>query len=432
MHFFLQFILKYISKFVLWRYKPVIIAITGSVGKTSVRDAVFTLISKRFRVRKSVKNYNNEIGVPMSVIGSRSGKLKFFEYLNVIFSGIFLFFWKNNDFPRFLVLEMGADKPGDIKYLTDIARPNISVVTAIGEMPAHIEFFPERDALIEEKARILTALPENGAAVLNYDDLSVRDMRHSLPENISILTYGFGSGAVVKGDNYAIGGVEDKNNLDADLYMSFKIAYNGSTVPVRVRGLLGYSQAYAVLAAASIALALGMNLLEISEGIGDYVSPPGRIKLLKGIKNSWIIDDSYNSSPLAALSAVETLAIFKDYRKIAILGDMLELGEYTEKAHRNLGEKAAEVCDLIIAVGSRAKFIYDEALSRSFSKENIFYFDHHQIEEAGKFIQKKINSGDMILVKGSQEMRMEKIVQEIMAEPEKAKELLVRQDWEDA
>ncbi|MEK7627715.1 MAG: Mur ligase family protein [Patescibacteria group bacterium] len=432
MKLFLQFILKYISKFILWRYAPVIIAITGSVGKTSARDAVFTLILKRFMVRKSVKNYNNEIGVPMSVIGSGGGKLTIFEYLNVIFSGIFLFFWKNNNFPRFLVLEMGVDKQGDIKNLTDIVRPNISVVTAIGEMPAHIEFFPERDALIEEKMQLLMALPENGVAVLNYDDLSVRDMRYSLSENISILTYGFGSGAVVKGDNYAIGGIEDKNNLDTNLYMSFKIAYNGSTVPVRICGLLGYSQAYAVLAAASIAIALGMNLLEITEGIGDYISPPGRTKLLKGIKKSWIIDDSYNSSPLAAISAIETLAIFKDYRKIAILGDMLELGEYTEKAHCNLGVKAAEVCDFIIAVGLRAKFIYDEALSRGFNKENIFYFDQHQVEEAGKFLQKKINSGDMILIKGSQEMRMEKIVKEIMAEPEKAKELLVRQDYKDA
>lgn len=409
-----------------------IIGITGSVGKTSVRDAVFTLISKRFMVRKSAKNYNNEIGVPMSVIGSGNGKLKIFEYLSVIFRGIFLFFWKNDNFPRFLVLEMGADKPGDIKYLVDIVRPNIAVVTAIGEMPAHIEFFPERDALIEEKSRLLTALPENGAAVLNYDDLSVRDMRHLLSENISILTYGFGSGADVKGDNYAIGGAEDKTNLDTHLYMSFKIAYNGSTVPIRIRGLLGHSQAYAVLAAASIGLALGMNLLEIAEGISGYVSPPGRTKLLKGIKSSWIIDDSYNSSPLAALSAMETLEVFEDYRKIAVLGDMLELGEYMEKAHRNLGVKAAEICDIIIAVGSRAKFIYDKALSCGFNKENIFYFDQHQIEEAGKFLREKIHSGDMILIKGSQEMRMEKIVKEIMAEPEKAKELLVRQDWQDA
>lgn len=409
-----------------------IIAITGSVGKTSARDAVFVLISKRFLVRKSAKNYNNEIGVPMSVIGSANGKLKILEYLSVIFRGIFLFFRKDGSFPRFLVLEMGADKPGDIKYLVDIARPNIAVVTAIGEMPAHIEFFPERDALIKEKSRILTALPENGTAILNYDDLSARDMRHLLPENTPVLTYGFGSGAVVKGDNYFIGGIEDKNNLDMHLYMSFKIAYNGSTVPVRIHNLLGHSQSYAVLAAASIGLALGMNLLEIAEGISGYIPPPGRTKLLKGIKNSWIIDDSYNSSPLAALSAMETLEAFKDYRRIAVLGDMLELGEYTEKAHRNLGAKAAEVCDFIIAVGLRAKFIYDEALSRGFNKENIFYFDQHQIEEAGKFLQKKIHSGDMILIKGSQEMRMEKIVKEIMAEPEKAKELLVRQDWQDA
>jgi UDP-N-acetylmuramoyl-tripeptide--D-alanyl-D-alanine ligase len=424
-------ILKNISKGIIWRHRPIIIAITGSVGKTSVRDAIFAVISRRFAVRKSVKNYNNEIGVPLSIIGVK-GDRGLFGYVGAVLKGLYLCFFGVKNFPKFLVLEMGADKPGDIKYLAGFIKPHIAVVTAIGEMPVHIEFFPERDALIKEKMNLLEALPKDGIAILNYDDLSVRDMRSVLTDKNVLLTYGFGSGAMVKGDNYEIRGLEEKDSIDRSLYMNFKVEFGGSIIPVRIPNLLGSSQAYATLAASAVALSLGINLLEISEGLRGYHSPAGRMKLIKGIKNSWIIDDTYNSSPLAVDAALDTLAKFDKYRKIAVLGDMMELGQFMEDAHRLTGKRAAEACDLIIAVGQRARFIYDEAVMSGFSKDNIFYFDHHQLTEAGELLQGKIKTNDVVLVKGSQYMRMEKIVKEVMAEPELAGDLLVRQDWSDA
>lgn len=424
----LKFILKTISRIILWRHKPVVVAITGSVGKTSVRDAVFAVLNKRFAVGKSIKNYNNEIGVPLSIIGVKS-TVGFLGYILVILKGIYFCFFGTGKYPKFLVLEMGADKPGDIKYLTNFVKPQIAVITAIGEMPVHIEFFPERDALIKEKMNLLEALPKNGVAILNYDDLSVRDMRSVLTDENVLLTYGFGGGSIVKSDNYEIRGLEDKNSIDRNLYMSFKVEFRGSIVPVRIPGLLGSSQAYAALAASAVGLSLGMNLSEISEGLRDYHSPIGRMKLIKGIKNSWIIDDTYNSSPLAVDAALDTLAKFENYGKIAVLGDMMELGQFTEEAHRFVGGLAAKVCDLIIVVGQRARFIFEEAVVSGFPKDNIFYFDHHQSAEAGELLQSKIKTGDVVLIKGSQYMRMEKIVKEVMAEPELADDFLVRQDW---
>lgn len=432
MKIILQFILKIISKIILWRYNPVIIGITGSVGKTSVKEAALAILRRRFNVRGSVKNYNNEIGVPLSIIGSESGGKSFWRWLKIITRGLYIGLVGSGGFPRILVLEMGADKPGDIGYITKFVKPRIGVVTAIGEMPAHIEFFPERDALIREKFELVRSLSADGTAILNYDDLSVRDMRNNLPDRAVIITYGFGEGSMVKGSDYKISGMENRGTLLDMLCMSFKMEFQGSLVPMKIPGLLGRAQVYAVLAASAAALSLGMNLVEISEGISGYRSPAGRMKLLGGIKNSWIIDDSYNSSPLAAVSALETLEKFEGYRKIAVLGDMLELGGYTERAHTELGGQAAAICDLIFAVGPRANFIYQGALSFGFDRSNIFFFDQHQVGEAGKLLQDKIRDGDVILIKGSQSMRMEKIVKEIMAEPERAQDLLVRQEWPDA
>ncbi len=427
----LKFILKLISKTILWRHKPTIIAITGSAGKTSTRDAIFSVLSKKFSVRKSAKNYNNEIGVPLSIIGVDK-KVSPLGYIGVILKGFYFCFWGARTFPKFLVLEVGTDKPGDIRYITSFVKPTIAVVTAIGEIPVHIEFFPERDALIKEKFSLLEALPKNGTAILNYDDLSVRGMRRQLTEETNALTYGFSAGAMVKADNFSISGLDNKEILEDSLRMNFKIDYNGSIVPVRVPGVLGHAQSYAVLAATTIALSMGMNIVEITEGLQDYESPVGRMNLLRGVKESWIIDDTYNSSPIALDSALDSLVKFDEYRRIAVLGDMMELGQHMEEAHRQVAKKAIGVCDIIIAVGERARFIYDEALSLGFDKDSIFYFDHHQLSEAGNALEMQLRKGDMVLVKGSQSMRMERIVKEVMREPLRAKELLVRQDWPDA
>ena len=422
----LQLLLKTLSQIVLWKYKPTIVAITGSVGKTSAKEAIYTVLKNHFQTRRNLRNYNNEIGVPLTILGLETGGRSIGKWLKNFFKALAMIIFKVN-YPEILVLEMGADKPGDIKYLISFALAKIGVITAIGQFPVHLEFFPERDKLIEEKSALIKSLPKNGLAILNYDDLSVRAMRDNAPAKTRIITYGSGQGADLRFANYEL---RITNLEEGDFGITFKLEYEGSVVPMRLKKCLGKQQAYAAAAAAAVGLNFGLNLVNISNALKKYRPLAGRNNLIKGIKNTWIIDDTYNASPSATIAALETLNQFpaKDAkgekkRKIAVLGDMLELGELTEEAHRQVGQEAVLTADLIFTVGERARFIADEVRKSGFDREKIFEFD--RAEEAGRILQEKLEPGDIILVKGSRAMKMEKIVKEIMAEPEKASKLLV-------
>jgi len=165
--------------------------------------------------------------------------------------------------------------------------------------------------------------------------------------------------------------------------------------------------------------------VEIAEALNRYESLPGRFKIIAGVKSSTVIDDTYNASPLAMQEALDTLRSLKAKRKIAVLGDMLEIGKYTLQAHESIGRLAAKSVDILITIGLRAKFIAEAAIRAGLPKRSIFNF--MSVVEAGVFLRNKIQKGDLILIKGSQAVRMEKIVKEIMAEPGRASELLVRQ-----
>jgi UDP-N-acetylmuramoyl-tripeptide--D-alanyl-D-alanine ligase len=213
---------------------------------------------------------------------------------------------------------------------------------------------------------------------------------------------------------------------------------------VRIVGSLGKSQAWSAAAATAVGSVLGMNLVQIGEALQNYHGPKGRLKILRGIKNSNIIDDTYNASPASTRLALETLRdlllpssatsesalagrqseVLLSGRKVAVLGDMLELGEYSEKAHRDVGVFASEVVDILVCVGSQAKFIAESAQDK-LSSDKIFTFENS--DNAKPKVRELIREHDLVLVKGSQGMRMEKIVEAIMAEPEYKKELLVRQ-----
>jgi UDP-N-acetylmuramyl pentapeptide synthase len=190
-------------------------------------------------------------------------------------------------------------------------------------------------------------------------------------------------------------------------------------------GVFGKTQSYAAAAAALAGLIFGMNLVKISEALTHYRAPAGRLRIIPGIKGSTIIDDTYNSSPTACHEALDVLRRLKAKRKIAVLGDMLELGRYTMAAHHEVGRLAAKVVDLLITVGLRAKFIAEGAIEAGMAKKSVVSFQ--SVREAGLFLQEKIRENDLILVKGSQGVRMERIVLEVMAEPQNAAELLVRQ-----
>lgn len=413
--------LTFFARLIIKKYKPIIIGITGSVGKTSSKEAIVTVLKDLFPVRASQGNYNNELGVPLTIIGEKTGGRSLFRWLKVFLKAIFLLIFPLR-YPKVLILEMGADKPGDIDYLVKNFPPSIAVVTAVG--PTHLEFFGTIQKVALEKSKIIQVLPKDGLAILNIDDEMVKQMKEKTKARV--VTLGFSEEADVQA-------LELREHLESKFLKNeflggtnFKIKYQGDIVPIFLPNLLGKQAAYAALVGAAVGLNFNLNLIYISEQFRNFEPLPGRMHLIPGIKQTIIIDDSYNSSPKAALAALEVLKNIKPEisgRCIAVLGDMLELGAYTEEGHRQVGKAAASVVDYLIGVGERAYFILDEAKKSGLSSEKTFFY--HSSDEAGHFLQSLIKSGDVILIKGSRKMKMEKIVQEIMAEPLQASKLLV-------
>lgn len=428
----LQNILAVLARLTIGRFKPMVIGITGSVGKTSVKEAVFAVLKKKYLVRRSEKNYNNEVGLPLTILGIPHHGKNIFLWCLAFCRTLGELLLPRASYPEILVLEYGVDKPGDMDYLLSIVRPSIAVVTALSDIPVHVEFFKDPEEVFREKAKLVSSLPQSGRAILNHDDYAVYSMGEKT--RAGILTFGFEEHADVIISNYELRLRPDATREGPiPEGISFKIEYKGSVVPFRLRETFGRPQALSAAAATAVGIAMNMNLVEIAEAMRDYRTPPGRLRLLEGIKHTYILDDTYNASPEAVRSALDTLKSLPGRRKIAVLGDMLELGTYTEAAHRAIGDEASGFVDFLFTVGARAKFIAEEATGRGIEKNarvlsraQVLSFDNAQ--EAGRSLEPLLRSGDLVLVKGSQGMRMEKAVEEIMANPERASELLTRQD----
>ena len=424
--------LKFLAELTIRRFKPQIIGITGSVGKTSAKDAIFAVLSarggERGEVRKSEGNLNNELGMPLAILGdwaeedlkliSRgqpAGTEKFKKLLfwwKVIFSSkkrlIDSFFLDKIDYPKILILEYAADRPGDIKYLLEMARPNIAVVTAVGEIPSHVEFFSGPEAVAKEKAKLIESLPANGFAVLNFDDEAVINMKERAKARI--ISFGFGDGADME-----IGNLENFPKSLKEPFefgSSFKLKYGENLAPVNLKNTFGKAQAYASAAAACVGLIFDMNLAEISEALSrNYHPAKGRMNLIKGVKDSYIINDAYNASPISMREAFETLSSLEAKRKIAVLGDMLELGKYSIEAHESLGRLAAKMVDVLVVVGPRAKFVAEAAREEGFPENKIMIFD--SASEARESVQNLLKPGDLVLIKASRAIGLDKVVEEI-------------------
>lgn len=415
----IQYLLKIIASAVVKKYQPEIIGITGSVGKTSTKEAIRMVLGEKFSVRANIKNYNNEIGVPLSVIGAESPGKSFLGWLEIFLESINLLLFKDSNYPKILILEMGADKVGDIEYLVSFLPLKIAIVTTVSE--THLEQFGTMEKVAREKRLLVSRLTKDGAAILNFDDERVNLMQEKTKARV--ITYGFKDGADIRSSDEKVSLLENGEIQG----ISFKVSYQGNIVPMLLPDVLGRHQIYAALAAVAVGVVCELNLLDIAESLKKYQSPKGRMKIIKGIKETLIIDDTYNSSPKAAIAAVETLGEVRSGRKkIAVLADMLELGNFTQEGHFGVGKAVAEnKLDILITVGVLAKKIAQSAIEAGMKDNQIFSFDN--TDSAGKFLQEEIKTGDIILVKGSQGMRMEKVVKELMAEPLRARELLVRQ-----
>lgn len=415
----LEFILKYMAKTVLWRHKPFVIGVTGSIGKTTTREAIYHLVKTEYRTRTASKNYNNEIGVPLTILGVEGGAGSILDLLR-----IFKVWVKNlldANYLEMLVLELGIDRPNDMEYLLSIVKIDIGVVNHVTNV--HREFFKSTDEIAKEKGKIIENLRKSskgGFAILNEDDSRVKKMVNRT--NGEVMTYGYKETADLHASD--ISHIFEDNKFQG---ISFKLNYDGKTIPIRLNNVLAEYHVYAILAAIAVANVLKMNIVELAEQISSFRPPVGRMNLLEGINSSMVIDDTYNASPKATEAAIDTFLGISSKRKIVALGDMLELGEDEGRDHKNVMNKLKESdVDVVFLVGQRMR----EAGKILVDREDmeVMFFDGPM--DAGEELKGIVEAGDLVLVKGSQGMRMEKVVEGVVLDRGNMGELLCRQGVE--
>lgn len=415
-------ILRGMASLMIKKFHPKIVGITGSVGKTSAKEATYSVLSKKFQVRRGEKNYNNEIGVPLTIIGKENKntiggwvKMSFGWFFELVFS---------SHYPEVLILEMGADRPGDIKYFTDFVKLDVGILTDISG--SHLEFFESIEGVAREKSTLLKSLDEKKLAVINIDNEQIAKIKNQIKSRV--MTFGFSEEADVRASDLKYNYVPSENGEGKEIKgLSFKLNFQGKVIPVRLNNILAAHSIYSALSAVCVGLEFGLNLIEICSALENFCLPRGRMTLIAGKGNTSIIDDTYNASPVSTLAALDVLEKIESQRKIVVLGDMLELGNDEEAGHKKVIKKVLDIkADIFLAVGKRMKKNFPTDKKNIFEKGGVFFFGSPL--EATKKLEELVREGDLILVKGSQGMRMEKIVESLMLEAEKAGELLCRQD----
>ena len=343
------------------------IGITGSVGKSSTKELTAAVLSRRYDVLKSEGNLNNEIGLPLTLL-------------------------ELDHHHERAVLEMGMYARGEIAMLCSMARPAVGVVTNVG--PVHLERLGTIEAVTQAKAELVEALPDDGVAVLNYDDARVRSMADLT--KAQAFFYGLDPAADLWADNIESEGLQG---------IYFQMHYRDETLHVQVP-LLGRHSVHTSLRATAVGLAEDMAWDHILEGLQDRRAQL-RLVAVPGPNGSTILDDTYNASPESTIAALNLLAELEG-RKIAVLGDMLELGSHEEEGHRKVGLRAMDVARVLVTVGERGAIIAEEARRNGMPAERVRACASN--DEAVEYLKTVIEPGDMILVKGSRGMRMEDIV----------------------
>ncbi|MBC7836491.1 UDP-N-acetylmuramoyl-tripeptide--D-alanyl-D-alanine ligase [Acetobacteraceae bacterium] len=412
------------ARAVVRKYNPRIVAVTGSVGKTSAKDAIYCVLAHSAYVRKSQKSFNSEVGLPLTILGRPNAWSNPLLWIENLFDGLSLLILPAR-YPEWLVLEVGADRPGDIRSVSKWLPVDVAVITRLPEIPVHVEFFNTVEDIVEEKASLISALKNEGSLVLYEDDERVRSLT-SRASTANIVTFGTSADADVSVSDLKILYEEGKHKHALGMHARLRIGTQ--VAPIEVLGTLGTHSLLPLLAGAAVGKALGKDLPEILEALKAYTPPQGRMRIIEGIKETTLIDDTYNSSPAAVAAALEALKLTGGRRKIAVMGDMLELGRHSAPEHKKAGVHAAKVADILITIGFRARDMAQGALDEGMKDTNVFQFE--DARRAGAELQNMLKEGDVVLIKGSQSIRMERTVEELMAHPEQAKDLLVRQDEE--
>lgn len=355
------------------RFCAEFVAVTGSTGKTTTKNMIASVLSKRFSVIKTPGNYNNQIGLPLTIMQMDATH-------------------------QAGVIEMGMSSFGEIRALMEIVRPRVSVITNIGM--SHIEKLGSRENILKAKMEILQGMAENSVAVVNGDDELLRKGTAAI--DTPVVYFGIESGEYRAVRIDMLGEKRSEYTLRAE----------GKEYPVSIPAA-GRHNIYNSLAAIAVGRAFGMDFEEIILGLEDLEEEKMRLVITDGPGGIKIINDTYNASPDSMKSALEVLRMAEGGRKIAVLADMFEMGQFAEEGHRLVGGYAVENgVDILITVGPNSKYIAQGAMTHGMKRNSIYSFEHKK--DAGQLLETLITKGDVILFKGSRGMQMEELVHSIL------------------
>lgn len=451
-------IITWQARIILKKNNPIIIGVTGNLGKTSTKDFIYNAIKNNLKdteghtlVLSSKKSMNSEFGIPLTILEEETGWSNPLLWLKIIIDGFAKILEKAHF--KYLVLEIAADYPGDIKSICTYIKPDIAVLTGFAEVPVHIEFFGgDRNRLIREKKYLVDALKEGGTFIYNLDDKDcvkiVEELKTDVlngKRNVNLKSYSIKNHeaeifaknidfVLIKNEN----GIQRLKGVDADL--KFK---TGEEKKIKMSEVVGEAIIYSLLPSLLIAKEFDIDLDKAILDIENTKRTNGRMRILDGFFNTIIIDDTYNSSPKAVENGLNTInKLDIEKKKIFVLGDMLELGEFTKSEHERIGTLVANKCDILLTCGIRAKFIAESAIKSGMSGENV-YITGDSLEVGKELLRilealreddykkgktEKEIGGNLLFVKGSQGGRMEKVVKMILADHHDSNIDLVRQD----
>lgn len=364
-----------IAKYYRDKFDIPFVGITGSVGKTTTRDMVYSVLASKFNTIKNEKNYNNQFGVPLTLFRLEPGH-------------------------QCAVIEMGMSGFGEIEYLANIVRPKIGIITNIGM--SHIEHLGSQEGIFKAKMEITSGFDQTSSLIINGDDSYLRTelerYRNSIKDSYKVYSFGmeFQNDLCCKSQEVVD---RDKTRFTC----SFEDETYEFTIPC-----LGEHNVRNAMAAILAGHITGMTMEEISKGLLDFVATENRQDIIKTDRFT-IINDVYNASPDSMIAALKVLKLYKDRRRVAILGDCLEMGQYAEEGHRRVGYQSIDKADIIITAGHAAKFIGVEAMERGFDLSRVFHFETK--EELIDSLPKIVEDGDVILLKASRGMKFEDIVE---------------------
>jgi len=415
--------LRVLARFKLRRCYGQIIGITGSLGKSSTKEAIVKVLESEYSVDRSDADYNTELGLLVSLFRQRSGETSRKRWLKAIVGATGNFLTDNTQYDK-LVLEMGAAWPGGMTEILRVFRPEIAVFTGVSRTHLAEGGHVDEPAIFEEKAKLIRTL-ERGTAILNRDNPYCRRFDNE-DSDADLLWYGR------LAENQPVASLpaglyfdqlsSSIDGISADVHLSRPGANEPQESHRLSSPILGEHHIYILLPAILTGLVAGLDLEQSCEALSTFSLPAGRMTPIPGIRSCTIIDSSRNAAPDSVKAALETLGDYPAQRRLALLGSIHELGDKNESLHRAIGEVAHRHAQMLITVGPEARLIADGARTHGMPEHLIQSFDTP--EDAGFYLREIVRHGDVLLAKGSRTIYLERAIKLLMRDPDQADQLL--------